>query len=96
MTRKLSLLLIAIFLSVQTFSLLHMAEHGFESHKHHGRTCDIYFACEHQKSSNVPPAISVPMNVAFIILTLVGFSQTIRPQRRNYSGEPRAPPVFSL
>ncbi len=96
MNKKLSLLVIITFLSVQMFSLLHMAEHGFEKHKHNGHACDIYFACKNQKSSDIPPAINIPANIAFVILTLAVFSQAIRLQRRNYSGEPRAPPAFSL
>lgn len=96
MTRKLSVLLIAVFLSVQIFSLWHMANRGFEPHKHDGYTCKISLFFNHCNASDVPARISVPLSTSCIIVTLVIFSSTLRPYRRHHSGEPRAPPVFSL
>jgi len=95
MNRKLSLLLIAILLSAQTLSLVHMADHGFEKHKHNGHVCEIYFSCSKNSAFDIPPAISFHVNLAFVILTLVIFSSAIRTEYRRYSSEPRAPPLYS-
>jgi hypothetical protein len=94
MQKKLGLLIALLFLSVQVFSTLHMAEHGFAEHKHNGHICDIYLHCEHAKYSTPGAAISLqpPQHVTFTIaLPELTFARS----EAHSASSPRAPPVFS-
>jgi hypothetical protein len=96
MMKKLSLLFILTFLSVQLFSIVHMAERGFLEHKHHGHDCEISLFFEHNNASDVPTAISVPVNATFATLALTYSSSVILPLEYYNSTEPRAPPAISF
>lgn len=96
MARKLSFLLVAIFLCVQVLSLLHVAEYGFEKHGHNGRFCDIDFFYENQKIFDTPGTTGIPASVIIVVLTLSISLQAIRQAQQSYSAKPRAPPILSL
>ena len=57
--KKLLVILILSFLSLQTFSFFHQAEFGFEEHEHDGDVCEIYLYCEQSKDNVSNAAISL-------------------------------------
>jgi hypothetical protein len=86
-------LLIALFLGLQSFSLLHMADFGFAEHDHDGQICDIYLLSEQNKFSDTPtdaPSFSAtykPETPSF------GTKSTWVKEARK-SALARAPPAF--
>lgn len=88
-----SLLIIAIFLSMQAFSLLHATEYDFEKHEHNGQVCNICLSADHNKLLNSDPTKLITPN-------LLTFKITIPKEILLFSGKvkffnPRAPPFFS-
>jgi hypothetical protein len=94
MNRKLSLFLIVSFLSVQMFSTLHMAGHGFEKHEHNGQVCNVYLHCEHSKLGAPPAAAVLPMPEHFTFTVLLPKLPLIGLVSYDTSLA-RAPPLFS-
>lgn len=92
MQRKLGLYIIAIFLSVQTLTLAHMARHGFLPHMHHGHVCDIYLDFDHVPLADAPAIIFIAASIAFILLTLSPTPSIFRKVAYAYAKAPRAPP----
>jgi len=95
MKRKLGLTLSIIFLSVQLFALLHMAEHGFIKHEHKGHTCSVYLSTEQSKYSTTENPISLPsrnlVECSFTFPVQTPPCCTISPTPST-----RAPPFFLL
>ncbi len=83
-----------ILLTVQSLSLLHMAEHGFHDHDHEGQECEITYACDKLKHSVHPAGVAVinpaPRPLAYVIAHAQwhGHHASIRQTAR-------APPHFS-
>lgn len=94
MNKKIGLLVIAVFLSVQMLSLLHMAEHRFEKHTHKAQICDIYLNAEQAKSADVPIITALP-EMAFVKAVAQRFISITLQKERFISSIPRAPPIFS-
>ncbi len=93
MNKKFSLLVAIVFLAVQMLSVLHLAEHGFAGHKHHGKTCDIATFCEHNKISNAYSSIKLPVVNYYIIKNIS--VRIISAVSQEYSeSNPRAPPAI--
>ena len=89
-----ALVVIFAFLSVQTHSLLHMAEYDFEKHDHNGKVCTYYL---HQQLSDSPAIIA---NAEPPVLNLThdqaqSFESVLLRTHRSARFNPRAPPVFS-
>lgn len=94
MNKKFSLFLVVCFLSVQVFSLFHMAEHGFKEHKHNGHVCGIYLYGEQAKSTDLSaaPVLSGPSYIFF------EFSVQKEPDVHSIdsiTASERAPPTLS-
>ncbi len=95
MNRKLGLFLIASFLSMQMFSFLHMAEHGFEEHEHEeGQTCEIYLFSEHAKYAG-PTTAAIAESIDYITFRIVLPEQAALVSATHNLSFPRAPPHFS-
>ena len=94
MLKRLSLFLIVSFLAAQTFSLVHMAYHGFKKHEHNGRICEIYQHCEHAKYTE--PGVLLSVHAPHYVYHTQWLPETqfitLAQYRVSY---PRAPPSFS-
>jgi hypothetical protein len=94
MNKKLSsFLIIAIFLSAQAFSLLHVSKYSLEKHDHSGKNCELCLSADHNKLTNNNPTKLITPN-------LLTFKITLPEKVLSSSGEarffnPRAPPFFS-
>lgn len=65
MNRKFCYILLSIFLAMQIFSVLHMAEHGFKKHEHNGHLCSVYMHSEQSHAASLPtPPAPLPLPVA--------------------------------
>jgi len=95
MQKKLGLFVALLFLSVQVFSNLHMAKHGFAEHKHNGHVCDIYLHCEHSKIAG-EPATDFSIDATFVTLAPLPFITVAISAGHRHSGAPRAPPAILL
>ncbi len=95
MNKKFSLLIAIVFLTVQMLSILHMAEHGFSTHKHHGKTCDIATFCEHNQISSADNSIELPV-VNFYVIKNISISSIISELQKYSESNPRAPPAILL
>ncbi len=95
MYKKSSLVLIFSLVVVQAFSMLHMAEHGFEKHEHQGQICDIYLYHQYQQQ--------LDNNFWILVLQEQGYVAFICQQQVNSfiafyqisMTQPRAPPILS-
>jgi hypothetical protein len=88
-------LVLAIFLAVQTFGLVHETEHGFAAHKHHGKDCAIHLYCERTQLADPPAASAI-----VLLASPIHKAAEVRPGvpagiwvARAY---PRGPPVLLL
>lgn len=95
MTKKFFYILIAVFLAVQTFSVLHMAEHGYKKHEHHGHLCSVVSFSEQNYSTDLPPAVVVPLPIASAVVFSLFAIFSVSEEDAGDTW-PRAPPVFSL
>lgn len=90
------LFIVLLFLIVQLFSALHLAEFGFQEHRHHGHVCSVYllygqskFYTGNDTSLILPSPDLIPWFTDIDLQTLV--------LHRTYSPTaPRAPPGFPL
>jgi hypothetical protein len=95
MSKKLSLLLALVFLSVQMFSVQHMAEHGFLQHKHNGKACEIFTFCEQGKIASDDTPVVLPSTNSYFIKNIP--VDSVYTQVQVYSdANPRAPPAILL
>lgn len=95
MHKKLSLLLASIFLTVQIFSLQHMAEYGFEKHQHQGKTCEAYLFCEQGKIAGSSPVV-IPIASAIFLIDDASVTEVAVSTAYWNSAAPRAPPAVLL
>jgi len=94
MTKKFFYILVAVFLAVQTFSVLHMAEHGYKKHEHHGHLCSVFTYNEQNNFIELPPAVALPLPIAVaVVLSAFVDSSVIEEGAENTW--PRAPPAVS-
>lgn len=93
MKKPFGFLLAALFLFVQTATVLHMAEHGFAEHKHHGHTCDIsiYY---HQGQMDGTASANVAATASAIAIAPPSFATPLLAEEHHYSSVPRAPPTL--
>lgn len=92
MRRNFALFIIVAFLSVQTYSLLHMASYKFEKHEHDGKICSIYLYGSQANSADIPSPITV-QELTLIEVRLQSFI-SVRLSKSVFKGAaPRAPPV---
>jgi len=94
MRRHFYFALIAVFLCVQAFSLLHMAEHGFAEHKHNGHVCDIYLHGEYAKYATADTPVT-PAPPKYVVLHVSLPDQAVIHSETYPTASPRAPPLFS-
>jgi len=93
MTKKLGIFSIVVFLSMQMFSYLHMAEFAFEKHDHHGQMCSIHLCSDQSKFFHVASTVFSPIKLLNAVQILSLYSQV--PQTTiNSHNNPRAPPAF--
>ncbi len=96
MNKKLSLLsslIIAIFLSMQAFSLLHVSAYSFEKHEHDNKNCDICLSADQSKLlGHTPNKLTTPNLLNFKITNL---KKTLPFSGKAQIFEARAPPFFS-
>lgn len=60
MNKKISLLLVTLFLNAMLVSDLHVAFHGFEDHTHDGRICAIHLYSELSRQTIKGASIDLP------------------------------------
>lgn len=89
-----SLLIAAIVLAMQTYAGLHMAEHGFAKHQHHGKICSVFLLAEQGKHGD-SFAAPIPLPVSSITVADVSFTIQLATFQRWTTASPRAPPLFS-
>ena len=90
--KKCGYLLVAIYLVMQIFSVLHMAEYGFVKHQHDGKVCSIYLYCEQAQNEGNTKPITFHF-FGFVVDVLLVLSLVVY-QKRNYLPLlARAPPV---
>lgn len=92
--RKLSLFFLAGFVGMQTFSFLHMVEHGFEEHEHSGHVCAIYLHCEHIKYGAPDAVVTLQPPTYLVFATASPGLLFVRSGGRG-AALSRAPPHFS-
>lgn len=93
MQKRLIFLLLYCFIIVQSLAAMHLAEHGFESHEHHGKICDIFLHGEAAKYSAISDAteLATPVSQG----SALTFAHYKAPIFVPYLiSHPRAPPVF--
>lgn len=95
MNKKLLFIFIALFLSIQIYSSMHMAQHGFEEHKHHGYICNIYLSYQSHKFADIP-AIHFETLSHFVFLVLTALSCMLVAQKIPAIYRSRAPPIILL
>jgi len=95
MVKKLGLFLAFIFLGVQVFSTLHMAEHGFAKHEHNGHACDVYLHSIDTKYGTPSEAVAVQFPEFFTFTIALPERTVFRSESYRTSSSPRAPPLFS-
>jgi hypothetical protein len=88
-----SLLIIAVFLSVQAFSLLHVSKYGFEKHEHNGKNCDICLSADHNKLLSNNTTNLIAPNLLPFKVTLPKATLPFSGKVQNFQA--RAPPLFS-
>ncbi|MBI1309298.1 MAG: hypothetical protein GC129_05570 [Proteobacteria bacterium] len=86
------LLLALMFVAVQAAAFMHVATHGFEDHKHHGKACEIYEYCQHLVLADGPAAIIVPLFMALVMLPVARW-YSLAAVALVAASLPRAPPV---
>lgn len=94
MSKKLSsLLIIVIFLGMQSLLLLHVTEYGLEKHEHHGQTCDVCLSADHNKLLDSHSSeLITPDLLTFKTIIL---KKTLLFSAKTKLFNPRAPPFFS-
>jgi hypothetical protein len=95
MIKKFSYALIAVFLAIQIFSAMHMAEHGFQKHDHNGHLCSIFTYSEQSHSTNLPTLFALNLPVSDIVAQPVNAPLLIRDVQEGNTW-PRAPPASSI
>ena len=91
--RKLtSLILLTLFICVQSLSLVHAAEHG-SHHDHGGVKCDICLSADYKQLINFNGSDSLIPEVIKFKISLIKASAFI--SNSNSSFKSRAPPTFS-
>lgn len=88
-------MLTAVFLIVQFFSILHLAQYGFEQHKHNGHLCEIFVHNEKTQHADTPTPILFTF-VPVIEARLQNFTTVILSKRIYKGALSRAPPVNLL
>ena len=94
MYKKLVLFLILSFLSLQTFSFLHLAKFGFEEHEHDKNVCEIYLYCEQSKDNMSNVAISL-QGLEYFTFAFVLQRNFLTYSKKYRVISARAPPQFS-
>ena len=94
MNKKLGLILIVGFLSMQLLTFLHMAEHVFEKHEHNENTCQICLNCEHTKYGTHSEAVALEVPEGFVLAP--SLPELLFDSSESYRfALPRGPPLFS-
>ena len=94
MNKKLGLILILGFLSMQVLTFLHMAEHVHEEHGQDENTCQVCLNYEHTKYGTHSEAVALDVPEHFVLAPRL-------PEQLFDSSEsfrfafPRGPPLFS-
>ena len=94
MNKKLGLILVAGFLSVQFLTFLHMAEHVFEKHEHDEDACQICLNWEHTKYNTHRDAVAFDVSEHFVFAPLLPELLFVRSESYRVAF-PRGPPLFS-
>ena len=96
MNKKILILFILSFLSLNTFSFWHEAEFVFEEHTHENEedTCKIYLYCDKAKDNISDPTLSLQVNeyLNFVFFSEKVFLTSLKKYRLTST---RAPPQFS-
>jgi hypothetical protein len=95
MKKPFRFLLVALFLGMQMFSLLHMAHHGFAKHEHQGQICSAWYFSEQSKSADVPVLAVAPAPV-FAKIGPKTFLPAFLIRSAFEGARSRAPPAFLL
>lgn len=85
-------LLLAMLVAVQTLSLQHHAEHGFNLHKHYGHSCPVHDFCEHMSLSDAVPMPQVPV-IAQLVDVPAAVLFSVHEGAAVNAAFPRAPPI---
>jgi hypothetical protein len=93
MNKKFGSLLIAVFLTMQTFSLLHISKYSLESHEHGGKKCDICLNKNHNKLLGCSSPKLVSPNLLVLEFTPSKEISTFSSKAQIFKA--RAPPYFS-
>lgn len=93
MHKKLGLVLVVVFLSVQMLSLLHMAEHNFEKHEHNGKICSIFLYGEQTKSADTATPLVLSEQI-FTEAKIQSFVSIFLSKALYKGATPRAPPIL--
>ena len=94
MNKKLGLILVVGFLSVQFLTFLHMAEHVFEKHEHDEDACQICLNWEHTKDNTHSDAVAFDVSEHFVFAPLLPELLFVRSESYRVAF-PRGPPLFS-
>ena len=91
MIRKPTALLLLVFLWMQSFSLLHLAEFAFDEHEHFGQPCELHHYAQHAGDGAVAPDSGCVTAVAARSGVIAPPAVIVRSTPR-FSVQPRAPP----
>ena len=95
MLKKFAPIFILCLLAVPLLSQWHMAEHGFDTHEHNGKICDIYLQGKYQQHADdiVPAALAESFTYITISYIIIEQPHTVSVSRN--AALARAPPYFS-
>ncbi|MFT6076990.1 MAG: hypothetical protein ACJA02_000448 [Myxococcota bacterium] len=88
-----SLFIIIALLFVQTLTMSHASQHGFEKHSHDGKICDIFLSADHNKLLNSNPVKLV--NPTLLTFQIAPIKQALPVLGKGQNFEARAPPFYS-
>lgn len=85
-------LLLAWFLLIQSYALLHNAHHGFVEHQHHGIPCLVYDYGQHQNLDSGLPTLPILLPILALIALLLTFTPFTLSTQPLTLAPARAPP----
>jgi hypothetical protein len=88
-------LLLAWFLLIQSYALIHNAHHGFTEHKHNGIPCLVYDYGQHQNLDSGLPTLAIILPILALIAVLLTFTPFALSTQPLTLAPARAPPSLA-